>query len=62
MGEIIMVRTVLRVTEVIEVGPRRVTKVGGRAAVYLGKRLNQLIGKDVIVVVKVIDSRGDGDG
>ncbi len=46
---------VIRVSDVIEVGPRRVTRVGGRAAVYLGKKLNHLIGKDVIVIVKVIE-------
>jgi len=50
------VSRVLRVSDVIEVGPRRVTRIGGRAAVYLGKKLNRLIGKDVIVIVKVIES------
>ena len=50
-----MKSTVLHVSDVIEVGPKRVTRIGGRAAVYLGKKLNHLIGKDVIVIIKVID-------
>ncbi len=46
---------VLHISDVIEVGPKRVTKIGGRAAIYLGKKLNHLIGKDVIVIIKVIE-------
>jgi len=44
-----------RITDIIEVGPKRITKIGGRAAVYLGRKLNYLIGKDVIVIIKVIE-------
>jgi len=50
-----MVSRVIHVSDVIEVGPKRVTRVGGRAAVYLGKKLNHLIGRDVIVIIKVIE-------
>ncbi len=42
------------INETIEVGPRKVTRIGGRAAVYLGRRLNFLIGRDVIVVIRVL--------
>jgi len=47
---------IIHVKDVIEVGPRHVTRIGGRAAVYLGHKLNYLIGKDVIVIIKVIEN------
>jgi putative transposon-encoded protein len=38
------------------VGPRKVTSGGGASAtVYLGKRFNHLIGKRVMLIVKVLD-------
>ena len=46
---------VYHIIDVLEVIPKRVTRIGGRATVYLGRKLNFLIGRDVIVVVKVLD-------
>ena len=52
---IFMPTNLLHVKEVYEVGPRKVTRIGGRPAVYLTSKLNFLIGKNVIVVIKVIE-------
>ena len=38
----------------IECGPRKVTRAGGSAAVYLGKEFEPLIGRRVILVIKVL--------
>ena len=42
------------VEEVIEVGPRKVFKLNDYAAVYLGKDLRPLIGRKVILIIKVL--------
>ena len=49
-----MTSTIRYIDGIFEVGPRKVTRIGGRAAVYLGSKMNFLIGKDVIVIVKVL--------
>jgi len=42
------------------IGPRKVTSGGGGSAtVYLGKRLNHLIGKRVMLIVKVLDEESE---
>jgi len=49
------------IAKVYEVGPRKVTNVGGSAGVYLGRQFRFLIGKTVIVIVKVLEE-GDKNG
>ncbi len=49
-----MYSRIFHVNDIIEVGPKKVTRIGGRAAVYLGRKFNQLIGRDVIIIIKVI--------
>jgi len=49
-----MVSKTFRIDEILEVGPCHITVTGGGAAVYLGRKLKHLIGKKVIVTLKVI--------
>lgn len=51
-------KQMLRIREIYEVGPRTVTRTGKRATVYLGKDFNFLIGRKVILQVKVLEELG----
>lgn len=50
-----MLKKMRRITEIYEIGPRTVTRTGKRAAVYLGKDFEFLIGKKVTLTIKVLD-------
>lgn len=45
-----------RIVEVYEVGPRRVSVTGRRPMVYLPKEFSFLIGKKVLLTIKVLDN------
>ena len=47
----------LKIREIYKFGPRKISKIGNQAAVYLPKDLTFLQGKKAIVTIEIIDSR-----
>ena len=54
------VNAVLKIKGIYRFGPRKVSKIGNRAAVYLPKDLGFLKGKIVQVTIEVLESGKDG--
>ena len=52
---------VLKIKSIYRFGPRKVSKIGNRAAVYLPKNLGFLRGKIVNVVLEVFDDGGSDE-
>lgn len=46
----------IKVVEIYEAGPRKVTRIAGYPAVYLPSKYKKLIGKNVIVILKLIET------
>ena len=50
---------VLKIKSAYRFGPRKVTRIGGRAAIYLPKYLEFLRGKTVQVTIEVLEVGSD---
>jgi len=51
--------TVLKIKSAYRFGPRKVTRIGKRAAIYLPKYLEFLRGKTVQVTIEVLEDLGE---
>jgi len=55
------VASTLKIKEIYRFGPRKVSRIGKQAAVYLPKDLGFLRGRIVNVTIEVLDFDKDGD-
>ncbi len=52
----------LHVTQTFRIGPRKITRWGKNAGVYLGKDFTSLIGKKALITVEILEEIPDHPG